>query len=340
MKTLLIPAPGIIELKDFKIPGPGPEEVRIKIRFTGFCGSDLSSFAGRNPLVSYPVVPGHEASGIIDTKGEKVPDKLKTGQPVTVVPYISCGECPSCLRGRPNACQFNKTMGVQRNGAMCDYITIHWSKVLASGGLGLDLLALTEPLTVGFHAASRGRVEKTDTVAVLGCGIIGIGAIISSANMGAKVIAVDIDDNKLKLAEELGAWHTINSTKQNLPETLRNLSGGRGPDLIIEAAGKPSTYLAAIESVAFSGRVVCIGYAKDDIAFATKLFVQKELDILGSRNACISDFHDVMGFLKKNKLPVDKIVTKTVPPESAYEAMQEWERNPGGIMKIFVEFNP
>ncbi len=338
MKSIQISKPGEMIITGSAIPTPSEGEVLIKIKYVGFCGSDLSSYLGRNPMVNYPVIPGHEVAGTIEKTGSDIPKDLTIGQQVTVVPYTSCGSCPACRRGRNNACQFNQTLGVQRNGAMSEYICVPWQKVLTAEGLSMKELALTEPLTVGFHAASRGRVTKHDTVAVLGCGMIGLGAIISAVETGVRVIAIDVDDSKLDLAKKLGAAATINSRTQNLEEKVSELTDNDGPDVIIEAAGQASTYLAAIGLLAFTGRVVCIGYAKDDIAFATKLFVQKEMDIMGSRNATSEDFNNVISYLSKGKLPVDDLVSMVVNPENAHGAMKQWMADSGKIFKILVDF--
>ena len=274
MKALQITAPGRTEITDIPQPSPRVGEALLRVRSVGFCGSDLSTFQGRNPMVSYPRIPGHEIGGTIVSLGEGVPVEFRVGIDVTVVPYSNCGQCASCRRGRAYACKGNQTLGVQRDGAMTEYICVPWEKLIAVTGLGVRELSLVEPLTVGFHAARRGRVEAADIVAVFGCGMIGLGAIAGAASAGATVIAIDIDDEKLSLAKSLGALHGVNSKKEKLHERLQELSGGHGPDLIIEAVGNPLTYRAAVDEVAFTGRVVCIGYAKDEVSFATKLFVQ------------------------------------------------------------------
>ena len=338
MISLLISEPFKIGLTEADKPIISGEDVLIKVKYVGFCGSDLSSYMGRNPMVRYPVVPGHEIAGVISEKGPGVPDRFKPGDKVTVIPYTSCGKCASCLRGRANACQYNETLGVQRNGAMSEFVSIPWNKVIRGNGLSFEELALTEPLTVGFHAVSRGRVAQGDTVAILGCGIIGMGALISSVNRGAKVVAVDVDGEKLEFARSLGALESINTSKQDLVSSLKSLSGGKGPDIIIEAAGQRATYQASVEGVAFTGRVVCIGYAKEDISFATRLFVQKELDILGSRNASLEDFNEVMDILGKGKLQASSLISSKVSPGEAAKALEKWVKNPGRVFKILVGF--
>src|SRR5262249_26478829 len=149
----------------------------------------------------------------------------------------------------------------------------------------LEELCLVEPLTVGFHAAARGRVTEKDTVAIFGCGGVGLGAIAASAFCGARTIAVDVGDDKLDLAKRVGAGHAIHSRRQNLSEILSELTDGLGPDVVIEAVGTPETFRAAVDEVSFTGRVVYIGYAKQPVSYETRLFVQKEIDILGTRNA-------------------------------------------------------
>ncbi|MBA7566150.1 putative zinc-type alcohol dehydrogenase-like protein YjmD [subsurface metagenome] len=169
--------------------------------------------------------------------------------------------------------------------------------------------------------------------------MIGAGVIVRAVLIGAKVIAVDIDDHKLELARALGAHHTINSMKEYLHEKLDKLTDGDGPDVVVEAAGNPITYRAAIDEVAFTGRVVCIGYAGQEVSFATKLFVQKEMDILGSRNATSDDFMEVISYLEDGKFPLEKMLTMKVKPEEAPEAVQSWADDPGKVMKIVLDLN-
>ena len=338
MKSIQIITPGKIQIANHPAPVAGKGEVLLRIIYVGFCGSDLSTYLGKNPMVEYPRVPGHEISAVIVQNGEEVPANFNPGQAVTVVPYTNCGQCSSCRKGRFNACRYNQTLGVQRDGAMQEFITVPWQKLISDDQLSAKELAMVEPLTVGFHAVDRGRVTDIDTVMIFGCGMIGSGAIIRAALRGAKVIAVDIDDQKLELARKIGANYSINSKTTNLHEALQEITDGHGPDVIIEAAGNPFTYQSALEEVAFAGRVVCIGYAKNEVSFATKLWVQKEIDILGSRNATPSDFEAVINYLKQGTFPLDEMITRIVKPEDAADAVTGWAGNPGQVMKILVQF--
>ncbi|MBF0575274.1 zinc-binding alcohol dehydrogenase family protein [Dysgonomonas sp. GY617] len=340
MKAIQIVQPGEVRMVELEKPIPQEGEVLVKLQYVGFCGSDLNTYLGKNPMVKLPVIPGHEIGAVIDAVGNKVPSNIKVGSPCTVNPYTNCGNCPSCRNGRPNACQFNETFGVQRNGAMAEYIVVPWSKVIIDGDSQLSPkdFALVEPMSVGFHAVSRGEVSDLDTVMVIGCGMIGVGAIVRSVIRGATVIAVDMDDEKLALAKRLGAHHTINSKTQNVTEVLGNLTNGLGADVIIEAVGSPITYQMAINEVAFTGRVVCIGYAKSEIAFETKYFVQKELDIRGSRNAMPEDFRSVIKYLKKGTCPINELISGIYKPEEAQNALIKWQENPGKVFRLLIQF--
>ncbi|WP_346857568.1 zinc-binding alcohol dehydrogenase family protein [uncultured Draconibacterium sp.] len=338
MKTIEIIQAGTIQLGEREKPQPKAGELLLKLKYVGFCGSDLSTYLGKNPLVKYPRIPGHEISAVIESKGENVPENFVPGQAVTVVPYTNCGQCTSCKQKRFNACRYNETLGVQRDGAMAEYVVVPWQKVLADKELTDLELALVEPLTVGFHAIDNGKVTDSDTVLVFGCGMIGSGAIVRANLRGATVIAVDIDDDKLAVAKQMGAHFTINSLKQNLHDELVKITNDNGPTVVIEAAGNPITYKQAIEEVAFAGRVVCIGYAGSEVSFATKLWVQKELEIMGSRNANPSDFDAVMKYLRVNEIDESLLVSEIVEPEDAPEAMKNWAEAPGKVMKILVRF--
>jgi threonine dehydrogenase-like Zn-dependent dehydrogenase len=338
MKALFLTAIGQTALREIEKPQVGPNDVLIKIGMVGFCGGDLNGFKGLFELQEYPNILGHEVGGTIEERGDLVPDSFKIGNKVTVYPYLNCGKCISCRKGHRNACQDNKTMGVRRPGAMTRYVAIPWQDLFASEKLSLKELALVEPLTVGFHAADRGRVSNQDRVAVIGCGIVGMGAIASAVNRGAEVIAIDIDDSKMAIAKKIGVAHTINTSQEDLHEALMRITDGDGPDVIIEAVGNALTYRAAVDEVAYTGRVVCIGYAKSAVEFNTGLFVRKEIEILGSRN-CTTEFPEVIAYLEAGKFPVDDVISKIVSLADAGAALADWAVNPTGITKIMVDFD-
>jgi threonine dehydrogenase-like Zn-dependent dehydrogenase len=338
MKAIILSGEQQATLVERPTPQLQAGEVLLRIRYAGFCGSDLNTFLGKNPMVKLPVVPGHEIGAEIVAVAPDVPPSMQVGMYCTVNPYTSCGHCPSCRNSRPNACQFNQTLGVQRDGAMCEYLAVPWTKVITAEGVSVRDFALVEPMSVGFHAVSRGQVTDSDSVMVIGCGMIGLGAIARSALRGAEVIAVDMDDSKLQLAKDLGARHTINTATEDLHQRLVEITAAAGPDVIIEAVGSPQTYRTAIDEAAFTARVVCIGYAKTEIAFDTKYFVMKELDIRGSRNALPEDFRAVLHYLLRRPGLVDRFVSAVYPPDRALEALAGWAAGPGRVFRVLIEF--
>ena len=308
-------------------------ESLLQVRRIGLCGTDLNTFRGKNPMVTYPRILGHEVAATVITNSSIRDNDSRN---VTLSPYTACGKCPSCRRGRVNACQFNQTLGVQRDGALTERIT-YASDKLYTGNLSLEELCLVEPLTVGVHAASRGQVSANDTVAIFGCGGVGLGAVAGAAFRGARVIAIDVDDKKLELACAAGATDVIHSSREDLHQRLSALTAGEGPSCIIEAIGLPQTFRAAVEEVAFSGRVVYIGYAKEPVSYETRLFVQKELQILGSRNALPEDFLEVIRMLEAKRFPVQQSISAIVPIEEAPDMLRRWSENPSSFAKIMVK---
>lgn len=324
---------------DVEKPEVKAGEVLLKINYVGFCGSDLNTYLGKNPMVKMPVIPGHEVSATITAVGDGVPASLKIGMNVTVNPYSNCGNCASCLHERVNACEHNETLGVQRNGAMKEYLSIGWEKIIPAEGLTKEEIALIEPMSVGFHAVSRAEITDLDTVLVIGCGMIGMGAIVRAAMRGATVVAVDLDDEKTELAKSIGAHYAINAKTENVHARLQEITGGLGPDVVIEAVGNAATQVEAIDEVAFTGRVVFIGYASGETSFVTKLFVQKELDIRGSRNAKPSDFRAVIHYMQQNSgYPKEKLISEVATADSAAEAMSQWAKAPAKVFRILVGF--
>lgn len=315
-----------------------PNEVLLKLEYVGFCGSDINTFMGRNGMAKNPVIPGHEVGATIEAMGSEVPEGLKVGMTVTCNPYTNCGKCASCRNGRVNACVHNETLGVQRDGAMCEYIALPWEKVVPAGLLTPRTCALVEPMSVGFHAVSRAQVTDIDVVMVIGCGMVGMGAIVRSSLRGATVVAADIDDEKLALAKQMGASYTINTKTEDVHKRLLEITSGFGPDVVIEAVGSVPTYQMAVDEVSFTGRVVCIGYAKSEVSFQTKYFVQKELDIRGSRNAMPQDFRAVIHYLERGTCPTDELITKVIRPEEAFKTLKWWNENPGKVFRILVDF--
>lgn len=337
MKALMIEGVERCALHDVPEPAPGFGEVLLDVRHIGLCGSDFSTFTGRNPLVALPRIPGHEIGAEIVCVGAGVPAEYAPGKRVVVVPYTACGQCTSCRQGRVNACKSNRTLGVQQDGGLAERIVTPWRKLILNDTLAPRHLALVEPLSVGFHAVARGRVAAKDRVVVLGCGMIGMGALIGASARGASVVAVDVSPSKFDLARRYGAGHVIDASKEDVAARIAELTDDDGADVVIEAVGAPETFTQAIDLVCFGGRVVYIGYCKAPVSYDTKVFNLKELDIMGSRNATAQDFADVVAWLEGLATPPDDLITRVFRFEDAAQALPHWVRERADTLKLVIE---
>lgn len=315
----------------------GPTQICIDVDFVGLCGSDLNTFSGLNPLVQLPRIPGHEISGTIAAMGAEVSTAFAVDNPALIIPYSTCGTCTSCRSGRVNACKFNETLGVQRDGGLREQIVVDADRVIVNHNLPKTHLALVEPLSVGFHAIERARVTDLDTVLVLGGGMIGLGAILGAQARGARVIVSEVAAEKHAALRALGVDKVIDPLRQDLSAELATLTGEDGPDVVVEAVGLPQTFRAAVDVVGFSGRVVYVGYAKAEVAYNTSLFNLKELDIMGSRNATRADFEDVIRFLEAQPEIAEPLISKRFPWQQADQALAYWADNRSDTFKILID---
>ena len=339
MRAFYIDGPRSTHFGDIAQPELKAGDVLLHVDRIRLCGSDLNTFRGLNPLVSYPRIPGHEIAATILAVGADVPNGFTKGQRVTLNPYKNCGTCYACKTGRINACRNNQTMGVQREGAMTEQIVVPWERVVTSTVSDPNHLALIEPMAVGFHAVRRGAVAKGETVAVFGCGAIGLGVIAGCVRVGATVIAVDIDDAKLEVAKAVGASHAFNSADADPVEGILELTDGNGVQVAIEAVGLAQTFLACVDVAAAVGRVVYIGYSKAPVTYDTKVILTKELDVRGSRGALQQDFLDVVEYVESGAYPADKTISKVFSFDEAGEALAQWEKDPRSVTK-FIVANP
>ena len=336
MKAISLSDVSNVDIIDIPEPQMGPEDVLIAVQYVGLCGSDLNAYRGGFPLLTYPRILGHEVSGTILDKGDNVPEVLHTNDRVMVSPYTSCDVCPACRAGRPNCCQYNQTLGVQRDGVLTSRFAIHHSKVHKSTVLTLEELALVEPLSVGYHAVNRGRVTEIDTVLVIGCGTIGIGAVAAAVRKGATVLVADVDEGKLHTAETFGAHTTINAAREDVLAAIQDRTNGEGVSVAIEAVGLPATFRQAVEAVSYAGRVVYIGYAEQEVCYDTVHFVRKELDIMGARNA-LRVFLAVIKMMERREFPFTNLITATYRFEETAVALRDWDAAPQQITKLLIQ---
>lgn len=334
MRALAIDRPGVARLVERPRPAAGPGEVLLGVAYAGLCGTDLGTFLGKNPLVAYPRVIGHEISGRVVEAGPGV-DAAWLGVDAAVSPYKNCGECAACRLGRPNACRNNETLGVQRDGALAEFAAVPVERLVPSRTLSLDVLALVEPFSIGMHAVRRTSVTAADTVLVIGCGGVGAGAVAAAAATGARVIGLDLDARKLSLARVLGASAIVEAGSQDMDEQVRGLTAGEGPSVVIEAVGTPATYRQALELVAPCGRIGCLGWVTGDVPLEARLIVLKEVTILGSRNAT-DELSAVVAMFESGRVDPRALVTHRVSLAEAPGMLAHWAGSPRDVGKVLV----
>ncbi len=338
MKSIVIQAPGIVEIVDREIPVPKEGEALLKVLYGGICGSDLGSYKGTFAYFSYPRTPGHEFSARIESIGPN--DRgLHAGMIVTCNPYFNCTHCYSCKRGLVNACMDNQTMGVQREGAFSEYITMPISRIIDGKGLEPHLLALIEPFCISHHGVKRANVTESDSVLIIGAGTIGMLAAFSAKNKGAKVYVADIAQAKLDYALHLGVDGVILNTDRDMfMQRVQELTYGNGFDVCMEAVGLPSTFLDCIDAACFGGRVVQVGVGKRNADFNFTLIQKKELNIYGSRNALTEDFEELMEVVRKGDIPLGSIITNTYAFVDAAQAFKDFSQSDGSMLKVVLDF--
>ena len=335
MKAIVIPTPNEIEIREVPMPVVKDGEALLKVKYVGICGADVASFTGNQPFTTYPRIPGHEFSAEIVEIPEN--DKgLKAGDIITCNPYFNCGECYSCQRGYVNCCTDNQTMGVQRDGAFCEYISMPVERIYSGNGLSAKELALIEPFSISQHAVSRAIIKESDTVLVVGAGPIGLFALLAAKPKCKRIVVADILDNRLQLALDYGADAVVNTKKESLEEFTKVFTEGRGFDVCIEACGAPETFLGCIENAAFAANIILIGNGKRETSFVHSVILKKELNIFGSRNALKDDFINNIQAVSSGKADVMAMVSGVYEMENALDAFKALANNDGTLAKLLI----
>lgn len=335
MKAIVITTPGEIEIREVPMPEVKEGEALLKIKCVGICGADVASFTGNQPFTTYPRIPGHEFSAEIVSIPEN--DRgLKVGDVVTCNPYFNCGSCYSCERGFVNCCTDNQTMGVQRDGAFCEYISMPVERIYSGKGLSAEELALIEPFSISQHAVSRAEIKKTDTVLIIGAGPIGLFALLAVKSKCKKVVVADILDVRLELAKQYGADAVVNTKNQSLEDFTAEYTSGNGFDVCIEACGAPETFIGCIDNAAFAANIILIGNGKRETSFIHSVILKKELNIHGSRNALRSDFLSNIDLVAQGEADVMKMVSGIYPMDDALDAFKALANNDGTVAKLLI----
>src|SRR5271170_563935 len=331
MRTLLCDRPGDIAISERPRPSPGPGQVLVRIRRAGVCGTDLHIFEGSHPFLEYPRVIGHELSGEVAETGAGC--AISIGQQVYVIPYLACGICIACRRGKTNCCQRIGVLGVHIDGGMADYVCVPEINVAPADGVTLDQAAMIEFLAIGAHAVRRADPQNGDRILVVGAGPIGIGCILFAALEGGSVTAIDVRQDRLDLCRSrLGVDHAI-PAGPNAGEALSALTSGDFFDIVIDATGNAKSMMAGLNYVAHGGTYVLVSVVRDSICFADPEFHKRETSLLASRNATPEDFAEVIDAMRHGLVPTKALVTHRVSLDEAPSNFPAWIKPETGVIK-------
>ncbi len=335
MKALICDEPGRLSVIERPVPVRGENEVLVRIRHVGICGTDFHIFAGKHPFLEYPRVMGHELSGTV----EEAPSgsALKKGDPVYIVPYLSCGQCHACRKGLTNACQNIKVLGVHCDGGMAEYVSVPEQNVVPTGGIALADAAMIEFLAIGAHGVKRGGITASDRVLVTGSGPIGMSAIIFVKARGAHVTVMDTREDRLAFAVDgLGADTSLFANASAETEAMR-MTGGDGFDVVIDATGNAIPMQRGFNFLAHGARYVLLSVVRTEITFSDPEFHKREATLFASRNAQPDDFAEVVRQMEAGKVPTRALNTHTGRLEDGVSLFNEWSQPEAGVIKAILE---
>lgn len=307
MLTVICETPGTLRALERDRPSRGEGEVLVRVKRVGVCGTDLHIFTGNQPFLQYPRVMGHELSGVVE---EAAPGgRLAVGDVVYVMPYLSCGQCVACRQGKTNCCVNIQVLGVHRDGAFTEYLSLPEAFVHKAEGVTLDQAAMIEFLAIGAHAVRRGRVQAGQRVLVVGAGPIGMAAMIFARLQGAEVTALDGRQDRLDFCRrELGVARTV-ALGEGDEAQLAEASQNEFFDLVFDATGNARAIERGFAFVAHGGQYVLISVVRDTISFSDPEFHKRETTLLGSRNATTEDFETVLSAMRAGQVPTAALNT-------------------------------
>lgn len=336
MKALSCSKPGHFDYISMEKPMLKKGWSILKIKRIGICGTDLHAYEGTQPFFSYPRILGHELSGELLEASEA--DGFEIGERVSFIPYFNCGACIACRNGKPNCCADIKVCGVHIDGGMAEYLSVPSSHLLHGEGLSFDELALVEPLAIGAHGVRRANVTAGEFVLVIGAGPIGLGTMEFARIAGAKVIALDINKDRLQFCRErLKIEHTVDALNEDVTAELIKITNGDMPAVVIDATGNQKAINNAFQYMAHGARFVMIGLQKGEISFSHPEFHKREATLMSSRNATRQDFEHVIDSMKKGRVDPKTYITHRVHFDELKNEFKNWLNPEKGVIKAIVE---
>lgn len=337
MHTIVLETPGKLVLTETAPPEVvGPGEALVRVRRIGICGTDLHAYRGRQPFFSYPRILGHELGVEIVAVGAEVTG-LSAGERCAVEPYLNCGTCIACRRGKSNCCANLQVLGVHADGGMRELITVPARKLHRSNRLSFEQLALVETLAIGCHAVKRAAPQADETCLIVGAGPIGLATLEFVKLTRANVIVMDINTQRLDFCRRvMGVEHTI-ALADDAGKRLRELTNGELPELVFDATGSSASMSGAFVFVAPGGRLVFVGLTSDEVSFRHAAFHKVEGTLLCSRNALPGDFSDIIRLIEQGRLDTNPWITHRSAFAELPRVFPSYTLPETGVIKAIVD---
>jgi L-gulonate 5-dehydrogenase len=338
MVSIVVREPKALEVQSSSVPEPKAEEVVVRVRRAGICGSDVHILHGSNPFAVYPRVIGHEFAGEVFSVGAGV-SGIRVGDHVVVDPVVSCGQCYPCRIGRSNVCAKLQVMGVHCDGGFRDYVAVPASGIISvPADMPFSVAALAEPFSIAANVLSRTGCGPDDSVLIYGAGTIGVTVLQVAKLHGARCIVADIDETRLERAKTFGADAVIESRRQSVPENVKGEMGGLGPTLVIDAAGIPALLNEACRVASPAGRIGLLGFSAAPATLTEQDVVSKELTVVGSRlNRRL--IPQVVIWLTEGRLKPERMITQVFAAAEAGQAFDLIEEEPQRTLKVQLDFS-
>jgi 2-desacetyl-2-hydroxyethyl bacteriochlorophyllide A dehydrogenase len=335
MNVVVCERPERLALARVAIPARGEDEILIRVRRVGICGTDMHIVRGTQPYLSYPRVMGHELAGeVVEAPSGST---LRTGDMVFVMPYMSCGHCAPCRKGLTNCCRNIQVLGVHRDGALAEYLAVPQRFVFKSEGISLDEAAMAEFLSIGAHAVRRAGVQAGERALVVGAGPIGMAAALFAQADGARVCVVDSRADRIAFCKAHLGTHDAVLVSDRLAEELTELSGGDMFDAVFDATGNAAAMSAGFDYVAHGGRYVFLSIVSDRISFSDPDFHRREMTLMASRNATLTDFERVVQAMRAGQVPTRALNTHRTRLDQLADVLPTWMLPQTGVIKGIVE---
>lgn len=338
MKSIICEKPNVLKEKDIPAPSRKEGEVLIRIKRIGICGTDLHAFKGNQPYFTYPRILGHELSGTIEEIDSHI-ENFQVGDQVTIIPYLHCGTCIACRRGKTNCCEKMEVIGVHLDGGMCEMISVPIGNIIKTEALTLDQAAMIEPLAIGAHAVRRADISEDETVLVIGAGPIGLGVMQFAKKQAARVIAMDINKERLQFCK---TWANVDETVNALEDpkqALEKLTNGHLPTIVFDSTGNVQSMTNAFQYIAHGGKLIYVGLVNDHISFNDPDFHKKEMTLLASRNATRADFDAVIRTLETGEINAGNYITHRCKLDEVVDQFDHWLLPESKVIKAIVELN-